>query len=196
MSVPSWIADVRQRLAAPAPRRLAAGEERLAAVLVPLFVDAGELWTVLTQRSDELPHHRGQVAFPGGTREPGESSWQTALRESEEEIGLAATQVLRLGELDELATPTGFRIVPCVGAVPHPVETRANPAEIAAIFSVPLLAFANPRAVEERAVVVDGRERSVRIYHVGSRPVWGVTARVVQNLLGRLGLAGDSASAD
>ena len=96
----SWIIQVRQMLASPSPSRLGPKEARQAAVLVPLYVDAGQLWTVLTKRTEDLPHHRGQIAFPGGGRETGEEAWDTALRESQEEIGLDPKRVLRLGELE------------------------------------------------------------------------------------------------
>ena len=188
----SWILQMRDRLASPPPRRLSPSELRQAAVLVPLYVDAGELWTVLTKRTDTLPSHRGQIAFPGGGREVGEDAWAAALREAHEEVGIDSARVLRLGELDEGETPAGFRIIPCVGAIPYPYEARPNEAEIAEVFSLPLTAFANPRLVEERTVEVDGRRRQIRIYHVGSRQVWGLTARILQNLLVRTGLESGS----
>ncbi len=184
----SWIVELRRRLATPPPGRLPPADKRQAAVLIPLYVDAGQLWTLLTRRSEELPHHRGQIAFPGGVRESGEDPWKAALRETEEELGVEPSQVIRLGRLDEAETPSGFRIIPCVGAVPYPLETRVNEAEIAEVFSVPLLAFSDPRLIEDRLVRVNGRERWLRVYHVGTRPVWGLTARIVQNLMQRLGL--------
>jgi 8-oxo-dGTP pyrophosphatase MutT (NUDIX family) len=186
----SWILQVRQRLESPPPSRLPPKEARQAAVLIPLYVDAGQLWTVLTRRTEDLPHHRGQIAFPGGGRETGEEAWATALRESQEEIGLDPKRVVRLGELDEAETPSGFHIIPCVGAVPFPLETEANESEIAEIFSVPLLAFANVRMAEEREVTINGEARMLRVYHVaGGRQVWGLTARMIQNLLERLDMA-------
>ncbi len=184
----SWISEVRARLASPVGRRLPPSDGRQAAVLVPLYVDAGELWTFLTRRGEELPHHRGQIAFPGGSLEPGEEPWDAALREAREEVGLDSGRVLRLGTLDETETPSGFRIVPCVGAVPYPVETSPDGVEVEEVFAVPLFAFTDPRAIEDRIVEIDGRERLLRVYHVGSRHVWGLTAFVVQNLLERLGL--------
>jgi 8-oxo-dGTP pyrophosphatase MutT (NUDIX family) len=185
---PSWIVEVRSRLAAPPPRRLPVADLRGAAVLVPLYVAAGELWTVLTKRTDTLPSHRSQIAFPGGGREAGEDPWAAALREANEEVGIDPAHVLRLGELDEGETPAGFRIIPCVGAIPFPYELRPSVAEIAEILPLPLAAFANPRLVEERDVVYDGTRHALRIYHVGGRRVWGLTARVLQNLLVRLGM--------
>lgn len=186
-SIGSWIVELRERLGSPLPQRLPPSEARRAAVLVPLFVDAGELWTVLTKRSDALPTHKSQIAFPGGGLEIGEDPWGAALRETEEELGIDRRRVLRLGELDEAETPSGFRIVPCVGAVPHPLETEINHEEIAEVFSVPLLAFTDYRMVEDRMVSIDGRERLIRVYHLGKRQVWGLTARILQNLLVRLG---------
>ena len=193
----SWITEVRAALAAPPPQRLASPatpatpeiiELRPAAVLVPLYVDAAELWTVLTKRTDTLASHPGQVAFPGGSRDPGEDPWTAALREASEEVGLDPKGVLRLGELDEVDVPSGFRIVPCVGAVPRQWEILPSEAEISEVFRLPLSAFTNPRLVEDRQVVYNGVRRDVRIYHVGSRQIWGVTARILQNLLHRLGM--------
>ena len=184
----SWIVELRNRLTTPPAHRLPPTDDRQAAVLVPLYVDAGELWTVLTQRTDKLPHHKGQIAFPGGSLEAGEEPWDAAVRETEEEIGLERKKILRLGDLDEAQTPSGFRIVPCVGAVPFPLETELNTDEIEELFVLPIRAFANPTAVEDRRVLLDGEERELRIYHVGRRQIWGLTALILQNLLQRLGL--------
>jgi len=191
MSTPqgSWILDLRRRLESPAPARLPGGEGRRASVLVPLYVESGQLWTLLTKRSESLPHHRGQVAFPGGGLETGESDWQAALRETEEELGFPAARVLRLGELDEVATPSGFRIVPCVGAMPYPFELSPSADEIDEVFSAPLAELASPKLTEEREVRINGQRRTLRLYHVGRFVVWGVTARILQNLLERLGIA-------
>lgn len=185
----SWILEIRARLNATAPSRLPPDDTRQAAVLVPLYVDAGELWTLLTKRSEDLPHHGGQIAFPGGSLEAEEDAWTAALRETEEEVGIDRQKVLRLGDLDEAKTPSGFRIVPCVGAVPFPLETTRNAGEIEEIFSVPISAFANPQMIEDRIVTFDGEDREIRIYHIGGRQVWGLTARIIQNLLERLGLS-------
>jgi 8-oxo-dGTP pyrophosphatase MutT (NUDIX family) len=184
----SWILTLRERLASPPPRRLPASDLRQAAVLVPLYVDAGELWTVLTQRADDLPTHRSQIAFAGGGRELKEDLWGAALREAGEEIGLDPKVVLRLGELDEQESPAGFRVIPCVGAIPQGIRFTPSAGEIADVFSLPLTAFANPRMVEEREVLLNGVPRTLLIYHIGNRQIWGLTARVLQNLLVRLGL--------
>ncbi len=184
----SWILELRDRLSTPPPKRLPASDLRQASVLVPLYVDAGELWTVLTKRTDTLPSHRSQIAFPGGGRELKEDPWAAAVREAHEEIGLDPKLVLPLGHLDEQESPAGFRVIPCVGAIPHNFEAIPNAGEIAEVFSLPLAAFANPRLVEERTVKINGVNRQIRIYHIGNRQIWGLTARVLQNLLARLGM--------
>jgi 8-oxo-dGTP pyrophosphatase MutT (NUDIX family) len=188
----SWIQEIRDRLTSPPPRRLAANDLRPASVLVPLYVDAGELWTVLTKRTDDLPSHRSQIAFPGGGRELKEDPWAAALRETHEEIGFDPKTILRLGELDEGETPAGFRVIPCVGAIPFPYKATPNAGEIAEVFSLPLSAFSNPRMVEERPVKINGVERLLLVYHIGNRQIWGLTARILQNLLVRLGLEPDT----
>ncbi|HEV2845005.1 MAG TPA: CoA pyrophosphatase, partial [Thermoanaerobaculia bacterium] len=173
----SWILALRERLASPPPMRLVAKDLRQASVLVPLYVDAGELWTVLTKRTDTLPTHRGQIAFPGGGRELKEDPWGAALREAQEEIGIDPKLVLRIGELNEEESPAGFRVTPCVGAIPNAFKPQPNEAEIAEVFSLPVSAFANPRLVEEREVLLNGAARKIRIYHIGNRQIWGLTAR-------------------
>ncbi len=185
---PSWILDLRARLENPPPESLVIGPARAAAVLVPLFVDAGQLWVLLTKRADSLSHHRGQIAFPGGALEEGEDPWTAALRESQEEIGLEPKKVMRLGLLDESQTPSGYHITPCVGVVPFPVETVLNRGEIEEVFPVPISALANPQMIEDRVVKIDGVRRILRVYHVGRRQIWGFTAKVLENLLYRLGI--------
>lgn len=185
---PSWIVELRGRLENPPPVSLELDESRAAAVLVPLYVDAGQLWVVLTKRADSLSSHRGQIAFPGGRLEEGEDAWTAALRESQEEIGLEPKKVLRLGTLDTARTPSGYHIVPCVGVVPFPLDTVLNRDEIDEVFPVPIAALANPAMVEDRAVMIDGVRRMMRVYHVGRRTIWGFTAKVLENLLLRLGI--------
>ena len=193
---PSWIAELRGRLTTPPPRRLALADARPASVLVPLFVDAGALWTLLTVRSADLPTHKSQIAFPGGGRETGEKPWDAALREAHEEVGIEPKSVVRLGELDEASTPSGFSIVPCVGALPTDFQTEINEDEIAEVFKVPISAFANIQVVEDRRVRIDGVERDLRIYHVGRRQIWGLTARIIQMLMVRLGVETPFAAED
>lgn len=184
----SWIQELRARLAEPPPTRLEPDERRPAAVMVPLYVNAGDLWVLFTRRAEELSQHKSQISFPGGKLELGEDGWDGAVRETEEELGIDRSKVLEIGRLDEVKTPAGFRILPYVGAIPYPVETDVNEAEIAEVFAVPMSALADPKLVEHRAVRIDGEPQPVSVYHVGRRQIWGLTARIVSNLLERLGL--------
>jgi 8-oxo-dGTP pyrophosphatase MutT (NUDIX family) len=113
---------------------------KASAVLIPLFYNQGQYHVLFTERSDEVVFHKGQVCFPGGTREPSDSSLlQTALRESEEEIGLEAKDIEILGELDDSITlVTNYVISPFVAFILHPHSLKTNGREVKGAFSVPL----------------------------------------------------------
>jgi len=194
-AVGSWIVEVRGRLADPPPRALAeaAAPAGRAAALVPLYVEAGNLWTVLTERAAP-PGRTSPLAFPGAVLAPDEDPWAAALRGARTEAGLLPRAALDLGRLDEAATPAGVRIAPCVAALPATaVAERAEPADAAAVSAVvplPLTALAAPQAVERREVELDGRIRELAVFHVGRHRIWGVTAALAGSLLARLGLGG------
>jgi ADP-ribose pyrophosphatase YjhB (NUDIX family) len=199
----SWIVEVRRRLAAPvahpggdgdaAPAPAGAGDARRAAALVPLYVDAGELWTVLTSRAAPV----GQVApmaFPGALLEPGEEAWHAAMRGGEAEAGLEPRVMLDLGRLEEAVTPAGVVIVPCVGALPTAAVHRRKPpgpeSAVLEVVPLPLSALANPSLVESRPAELGGATADLQVFHLGRRRLWGATARVAGELLARLGLGG------
>lgn len=202
----SWIVEIRKRLAEPPPRvvdvsSLAShgagnggnGEApRRAAALVPLYVDADNLWTVITERAQRVPGHISPPAFPGALLEEDEEAWAAALRGGELEAGLPPAVTLDLGRLDETVTPAGVIITPCVGALPEgAIARRDDPAPEAAVTEVvplPLSVLAKPRMVERRPVEIDGRQGEITVLHVGQRRIWGVTAAIIANLLVRLGL--------
>ena len=121
-----WMSDVRARLARrPRPEPLDETDLRRAAVLVPLFVRNGMLWILLTRRTETVEHHRGQISFPGGAEEPDDASlFETALRESEEEIGLKRQDAIPLGSLSPMKTVTNFYVEPFVAAIPQPYVFR------------------------------------------------------------------------
>ncbi|MFC0081592.1 NUDIX hydrolase, partial [Aciditerrimonas ferrireducens] len=178
---------------------------RLAAVLVALFEEAGQARVVLTRRSDRLRSHRGEVSFPGGQVEPGEALAAAACREAREEIGLAPETVTLVGHLDPLATVSSRRVlVPVVGVLPGRPEARRNPAEVARVFDVALVdLLADGVFHEERWPARAGWPEGLRprgddgrsahypvwFFDVAGETVWGATARVLVDLLGRsLGL--------
>ena len=156
---------------------------RESAVLVPLLRRAGEPHLIFTRRPETLRQHAGQISFPGGSRDPEDSTpLHTALREAEEEIGIPRDRVEVLGALDELPTITQFRILPFVGVVPEDVQYRANPDEIAEIIEVPLRALLDPSIHRVERHVVLGRDREVYFFDYGPHTIWGATARIVRNL--------------
>jgi 8-oxo-dGTP pyrophosphatase MutT (NUDIX family) len=172
-------------LAARSRIQLAPPDKRVAAVLVPLLDVDGELHVLYTRRAATLPHHQGQVAFPGGTREPGDVDLsRTALRETYEEIGLRPDHVHLLGSLDDIETMASrFVITPFVGVAPHPYAWRPAPDEVDAIFTVPLSTLAAPDAERSELWDFDGRSVPIRLFPVGGQNIWGATHRITRNLL-------------
>jgi 8-oxo-dGTP pyrophosphatase MutT (NUDIX family) len=182
----SWMDEVERRLAAR-PRRAPEGDlpARRAGVLVPLFVREAALWVLFTRRTDTLEHHRGQVSFPGGSEEEGDDDLlATALRETEEELGIAPADVRVLGALPPAIIATGFYVEPYVGAIPHPYEFHASEEEIAELIEAPLAAFFDPGVLETR--LLPGRERPTLFFHYGSHVIWGATARMLKELVDAL----------
>jgi 8-oxo-dGTP pyrophosphatase MutT (NUDIX family) len=158
----------------------------VAAVLVPLLAVEGTASLLFTRRSASLPHHQGQVAFPGGRHHPGEDAdlASTALREAHEEIGLDPRDVRLVGPLDDLETvATRFVITPFVGVVPHPYSWRPSPHEVDAIFTVPLETLRAPGAERREVWDFGGREVEIDTFPVEGHVIWGATQRITRNLL-------------
>jgi 8-oxo-dGTP pyrophosphatase MutT (NUDIX family) len=157
---------------------------RPAAVLIPLVNRTSGLTVLLTQRTEEMPSHAGQVAFPGGRREERDiDAADTALREAEEEVGLARHFVEVVGAVDLYRTGTGFEITPVVGIVTPGFTTRADPREVADVFEVPLDHFLDEKnhRIDSRKVA-EGRERRFYAMPYGERYIWGATAGMLKNL--------------
>jgi len=148
---------------------------KVSAVLVPLFYDQGQYHVLFTERSDEVVFHKGQVCFPGGTQEPSDSSLlQTALRESEEEIGLEAKDIEILGELDDIITfVTNYAISPFVAFIRHPHSLRTNGREVKGAFSVPLSFLMDEANFNEDSYA----------YEYEGHVIWGATARILRQLI-------------
>jgi len=166
------------------PQTVAAA--RPAAVLAPIVPRPDGLTVLLTQRSPLLRSHSGQVAFPGGKIDAGETPGETALREAREEIGLAADLVEPLGWLDPYLTGTGYRVTALVALVDPAFKPKLNPDEVADVFETPfafLMDAANHR-LEERQW--RGRTRKFYAMPYGERYIWGVTAGILRNLYERL----------
>ncbi len=174
--------DLNPGMRAEAPEHLIA-----AAVLVPLVMRESGATLLLTQRTDRLKDHAGQVSFPGGRVEAGDDTpAATALRETEEEIGLEASYIEIVGELDPYETRTGFRVTPVVGLVEPGFSLTLDEFEVAEVFEVPLSFVLDPANHERRSLVWRGAERQFYVVPYGARYIWGATAGMIVNLYSRL----------
>lgn len=163
---------------------------RPAAVLVPIVRDPSGPRLLLTQRNAQLRHHGGQISFPGGGAEADDvdAAW-TALRESEEELGLPPDQVQVVGYLDPHVTVSGFCITPVVGLVPPALSLRPDPGEVAEVFEVPLGFLLDPTNHQRRTAMIQGRELVYHAITYGPWNIWGATAAMIVNLADKLRLA-------
>jgi 8-oxo-dGTP pyrophosphatase MutT (NUDIX family) len=162
---------------------------RPAAVLVGLR-EGVQPRLVLTVRTDHLQDHAGQVAFPGGRSDPGDAdAIATALRESEEEIGLSRSLVTPLGFLDRFETISGYCITPVVARIEPEARLYPAPAEVAEVFEVPLSFFFEPANLRRYTMEFRGHRRDMVEFIHGGHRIWGATAAMVFNLLQRMGRA-------
>ncbi|MDE1942526.1 MAG: CoA pyrophosphatase [Betaproteobacteria bacterium] len=153
-----------------------------AAVLVPLVARPEGLQVLLTRRTEHLSDHAGQISFPGGRVEPDDASAAaTALRETEEEIGLSRQRVELLGALREYFIPTGYRVVPVVGWVSPPFTLEPDPSEVAEVFEVPLEYFFDPERHVLQQDVRNGRLRQYYAIPWQQHNIWGATAGILVN---------------
>jgi 8-oxo-dGTP pyrophosphatase MutT (NUDIX family) len=162
------------------------GGQRLAAVLAPLYLRDGRPHLLFTRRAATLNAHRGEISFPGGSREPADSSLaQTALRETQEEIGLAPERVTLLGTLEPVVTVvSNFTILPFVGLLPDgPGLLRPNPAEVAEIIEAPIPDLADPAIFHSEEWVRGGQPHLVYFFDYGPNRIWGATARMLVTFL-------------
>lgn len=160
---------------------------RDAAVLVPLVDRVDGLSVLLTRRADHLSSHAGQVSFPGGRVEPHDHTpIETALRETEEEIGLSRSFVTIWGTLDRYRTGTNFSILPVVAHVAEGFDLTVDAGEVADTFEVPLTFFLDPTNHKKQSTVWQGQERSYYAMPYGGFFIWGATAGMLVNLYHRL----------
>jgi 8-oxo-dGTP pyrophosphatase MutT (NUDIX family) len=158
-----------------------------AAVLIALVERDAGLSVILTRRSDTLRRHTGQIALPGGRRDPGETPWQTALREAHEEIGLEPRFVSPVGLSTPYRTGTGYLITPVVGFVRPGFSLTANPDEVAEIFETPFGFLMDPANLEEHErALPNGETRRFYAYTHEDRFIWGATAGMLRALYDRL----------
>ncbi len=156
---------------------------KCAAVLVPLTVYNNEWHLIFTRRTDKVESHKGQVSFPGGACDEGETTpEQTALREADEEVGIQPTDVNILGRLSNMITISYFRVTPVVGVVPAPYVFKTSGFEVARVFTIPLLWLADKNNYWE--FTRGDTDKSLIAYHpYDGELLWGATARMTVNFL-------------
>ena len=164
------------------------GEETLgspAAVLVAI-TDRPSPGLILTQRHADMRTHAGQVAFPGGRIDDGETPCEAALREAHEELALDPAHVRILGQADPYRTVTGFAVIPIVALVPPDLALVANPAEVEDWFEAPLDFVLDPINQQRMTVEFQGRTRHYYQINWQDRRIWGATAAMLVNLARRI----------
>lgn len=156
---------------------------KCAAVLVPLVFFQDEWHVLYTRRTDHVESHKGQVSFPGGACDEGETTpEETALREADEEIGIKPLDVKIIGKLSRMVTISKYKVTPVVGVIQFPYAFKTSGAEVARVFTMPLLWLANKNNYWEFSL--PGTDRSVIVYHpFDGELLWGATARMTVNFL-------------
>lgn len=155
------------------------------AVLVPLIPDGDDYRVLYTKRTEHLPDHRGQVAFPGGKHAPADASLvDTALREAHEEVGIESSDARVLGRLDDVTTMAErYVVTPFVCVLAPELSFRPHPGEVAAVFTVSLSELADERRHGTQPHTFEGNTYDVDVINAGGHVIWGLTLRITQNLL-------------
>ncbi|MEX1147643.1 MAG: CoA pyrophosphatase [Sphingomonadales bacterium] len=172
----------------PEMRRAIEGQPlRAAAVLVPIVERPGGYTVLLTRRAGHLTSHAGQISFPGGRIEQADQNpVVAALRETEEEVGVAPASVDVVGQLDEYHTGTGFSITPVVGFVRPDIRLRPDPAEVAEAFEVPFDFLMDPANHMRHRMKWQGLDREYHAIPYQQYYIWGATAGMLLNLYGKI----------
>ena len=165
---------------------LTAADTLLPAAVLIAVTDRPDPGVILTQRTDTMSRHPGQIAFPGGRIDPGEDIVTAALREAEEEIALPRGHVTVIGEADSYRTVTGFQVTPVIGIIPPDLVFTPSEAEVASVFEVPLAFLLDEANHIEATLEWQGHDRHYYEILWNDRRIWGATAAMIVNLARRL----------
>ncbi len=176
---------LRQALSQRKKRRIVDASQVSAAVLLPIYWKQGQYYLLFTKRTEKVKEHKGQISFPGGCYQQEDGTLvATALRECAEEIGLAASEVEVLGELDDVATLTSSYVVsPFVALIPWPYSLKVDRWEVEEILEVPILALLDKDSLRQDTEVMDGETITSYFYCYQGRVIWGATARILNQFL-------------
>lgn len=176
--------QVRNILAGRVRREIDDPALTCAAVLIPLLCKQGEWHVLVTQRTQHVEHHKGQISFPGGACEPDDPDLRaTALRELHEEVGVPPDAVDVLGALDDFVTITNFIVTPFVGIIPHSLTYHLNGYEVEAVIEVPLSFLRDPAHLRVEKREYQGGWFDVLFWDFGPYTIWGATAHILKSLL-------------
>ena len=154
-----------------------------ACVLIPLVRSNGD-WSILfSRRSPNLAAHSGQIAFPGGAVEEGETLEAAAVREAEEEVGIPADRVELIGRLDDLITNSGFLVAPFAGIIHERIDYVLQESEVEEVFEVPVEALLQPSQPDVRYVAFRTRQYPAYFYRYEQYEIWGLTGRILKGFL-------------
>lgn len=155
-----------------------------ASVMVLLYPKDGEYCVLLNERSDEVEYHKGEISFPGGARDPEDrDSLETALRETEEEMGIQRGDVTVLGEMDEVETRSRFKVNVYVGTIPYPHQFKPSAAEVAKVLEVPIGALQDPANLRVETRWENGAAVTTHAYAHDGHLIFGATAKILQQFL-------------
>jgi len=178
------VVQIKELLSTRRRKQIVDEKSTRAGVLMALFKKKDAWYLLMTKRSDEVEHHKGQISFPGGAADPGDKNIvTTALRETEEEIGLQSGQIEILGQYDDHATPTGFIITPVVGYIKNLPTLSRREQEVVEILEVPVSLFLDPTKERMVQLVRHGTKVDVYFYDFGKHEIWGATARISRDFL-------------
>lgn len=173
---------VRDRLNSYVPKTIKDVDWACAGVLIPILEKEGDLFILLTKRTEEVNVHKGEVSFPGGMCEATDKdTMTTALRECEEEVGIDRRDIEVIGRLDDTRTITGFLITPYVGLVPYPYPFKTNPKEVSYLIFLPFNELLKADPSFEQAEHMNRIHRVPAIYYNGDK-IWGATCRMLLRL--------------
>ena len=175
---------IRETLASR--QQLTAAAEGLmpAAVMLLLYPKDGEYCVLLNKRSMTVEHHKGEMSFPGGARDPEDTDFEdTARRETEEEMGIARDDITILGRLDDNVTRSNFLVKVFVGTIPYPYEFQPSSHEIAEVVEIPISVLRDPATLRWDSRIEGGERIAVRSYGYREHLVYGATAKILDQFL-------------